>query len=195
MPSSELERRFGASNGYPLLNRAIQGQYPPGSTYKPWIALSALKRARERPRRAERPRRPTPTGARPCGQRPFDEDDPAAIQYEFHNWTTREPRLHEHRRRAREVLRHRLLPDGLRVLAAVLPSAGADGVEGQRRRAAASRSRRTSTGIGFGRVTNIDLPFEHDGRVPTRGVEARHPPRRTRTRSPTATGSPATSST
>ena len=40
----EFERRFGAGHSYPLLNRAIQGQYPPGSTYKPFVAASALQR-------------------------------------------------------------------------------------------------------------------------------------------------------
>ena len=34
--------RLGARR--PLLNRAIQGQYPPGSTYKPFVAASALQR-------------------------------------------------------------------------------------------------------------------------------------------------------
>ena len=38
------EQRFGASTGYPLFDRAIQGQYPPGSTFKPWVLLSALRR-------------------------------------------------------------------------------------------------------------------------------------------------------
>jgi penicillin-binding protein 2 len=44
MPQSEYERRFGASHDYPLLDRALQGEYPPGSTYKPFVALSALRR-------------------------------------------------------------------------------------------------------------------------------------------------------
>lgn len=44
MSQDEYERRFGAVRDYPLLDRAIQGLYPPGSTYKPFIALSALKR-------------------------------------------------------------------------------------------------------------------------------------------------------
>ncbi|HEX9124555.1 MAG TPA: penicillin-binding protein 2 [Actinomycetota bacterium] len=44
MSTNEFERRFGAATGFPLLNRALQGQYPPGSTYKPFVLLSALHR-------------------------------------------------------------------------------------------------------------------------------------------------------
>ena len=41
MSTREYERRFGESHSSPLLNRAIAGQYPPGSTYKPFVAASA----------------------------------------------------------------------------------------------------------------------------------------------------------
>ncbi len=56
----------------PLLNRALRGPYPPGSTYKPFMALAALelnKRSaqhdRERPRllHLRRPHLPQPTKA------------------------------------------------------------------------------------------------------------------------------------
>ncbi|HZD81227.1 MAG TPA: penicillin-binding transpeptidase domain-containing protein, partial [Actinomycetota bacterium] len=44
MPEKEYKRRFGGATDFPLLNRAVQGQYPPGSTFKPFVLLSALHR-------------------------------------------------------------------------------------------------------------------------------------------------------
>jgi penicillin-binding protein 2 len=42
--SSDARTHLVQAARNPLLDRAIQGLYPPGSTYKPFIALSALKR-------------------------------------------------------------------------------------------------------------------------------------------------------
>lgn len=36
----------------PLLNRALRGTYPPGSTYKPYMALAALEEGKRRPEQA-----------------------------------------------------------------------------------------------------------------------------------------------
>ncbi len=44
LTDAEFQSRFTASTNYPLLDRAIQGQYAPGSTFKPFVALSALYR-------------------------------------------------------------------------------------------------------------------------------------------------------
>ncbi len=44
LTDAEYQSRFTASTNYPLLNRAIGGQYAPGSTFKPFVALSALYR-------------------------------------------------------------------------------------------------------------------------------------------------------
>ena len=42
--SREYQKRFTLpSSRHPLFNRAIQGQYPPGSTFKPFVAAAALK--------------------------------------------------------------------------------------------------------------------------------------------------------
>ena len=44
MSNREFRQRFGnPSSGDPLFDRAIQGVYAPGSTFKPFIALAALK--------------------------------------------------------------------------------------------------------------------------------------------------------
>ena len=39
----ESWRELNESIDKPLLNRALRGTYPPGSTYKPFMALAALK--------------------------------------------------------------------------------------------------------------------------------------------------------
>ena len=41
--SSSLYRQLSTSNARPLFNRALQGQYPPGSTVKPMFALAGLE--------------------------------------------------------------------------------------------------------------------------------------------------------
>jgi penicillin-binding protein 2 len=44
LSKQEYHRRFlAAAQNYPLTNRAIAGQYPPGSTFKPFVAAAALK--------------------------------------------------------------------------------------------------------------------------------------------------------
>ncbi len=39
----ELERAQRVASTSPLLNRALRGTLPPGSTYKPFMALAALE--------------------------------------------------------------------------------------------------------------------------------------------------------
>jgi penicillin-binding protein 2 len=163
---SELERRYGAANAYPLLNRAMQGQYPPGSTYKPWIALSGLKRAREGSRE------PIVTttnsyGCPPVWTTPFDEDDPAAIRYEFRNWTSANLGFMNMAGALAKSCDTVFYPMGYEYWRLFYPPPWADGVEGNDNLHAREPLQKDLTGIGFGRETNIDLPFEHEGRVPT----------------------------
>ena len=130
----EFDRRFGAGHSFPLVNRAIQGQYPPGSTYKPFVAASAsatrhrddgsvlrLPAELDRAVRRERPR-----------------GDAVRVQQLDH----RGPRLHEPLDGAREVLRHGLLPDGVPLLGHVLRE------RRRGRRTASSRTNRCSTTSG-----------------------------------------------
>ena len=44
LTDAEYQSRFTASTNYPLVDRAIAGQYAPGSTFKPFVALSSLYR-------------------------------------------------------------------------------------------------------------------------------------------------------
>lgn len=163
---SDLERQYGASNAYPLLNRAMQGQYPPGSTYKPWIALSGLKRAREGSRE---PIVTTtdPYGCPPVWTTPFDEDDPAAIRYEFDNWTSANLGFMNMAGALAKSCDTVFYPMGYEYWRLFYPPPWADGVEGNDDLRAREPLQKDLTGIGFGRETNIDLPFEQEGRVPT----------------------------
>ncbi len=43
MTKVQYDQRFGASSGYPLINRAIQSEGPTGSTFKPITATAALQ--------------------------------------------------------------------------------------------------------------------------------------------------------
>jgi penicillin-binding protein 2 len=40
---NELNRLYDPRRNYPILNRAVAGQYPPGSIFKPFVAAAALK--------------------------------------------------------------------------------------------------------------------------------------------------------
>ncbi|HWI84664.1 penicillin-binding protein 2 [Ramlibacter sp.] len=49
---SENWQALNESLDKPLLNRALRGTYPPGSTYKPFMALAALETGKRRPEQA-----------------------------------------------------------------------------------------------------------------------------------------------
>ena len=49
---SESWKELNESIDKPLLNRALRGTYPPGSTYKPFMALAALETGKRTPQRA-----------------------------------------------------------------------------------------------------------------------------------------------
>jgi penicillin-binding protein 2 len=162
----DLESRFGAATGFPLLNRAIAGQYPPGSAYKPWIALSALQRTKEQPRE------PIVTttdvyGCPPEWIAPFDESNPDAIIYDFDNWTSANLGVMNLSRALAMSCDTIFYPMGYEYWRLFYPPPWNDGIEGNDNGPTREPLQRDLRGAGFGSPTNIDLPGEEEGRVPT----------------------------
>lgn len=168
LSQEEYDRRFNAANtGYPLINRAIQAEYAPGSTYKPWIALSALTR---------RPEGGAPgqtivstTGSYPCPPSwtvPYDRNDPNAIQYVFRNWTSANLGTMSLARALAVSCDTVFYPIGYEYWKLYYPPPNADGIPGNDDQPPREPLQHDLRAIGFGRPTGIDLPFEKDGRVP-----------------------------
>jgi penicillin-binding protein 2 len=150
----EFGRRFGQARGLPLLNRAIQGQYPPGSTYKPFIAASALQRDIVSTGQSY--------GCPPVWIAPYDESDPEAVQYVFNNWTTANlgyMNLAGALARSCDTI---FYPMGYRYwdLFYVNADEAAHGVVSH------EPLQHDLEAFGFDAPTRVDLPFEEDGRVP-----------------------------
>jgi penicillin-binding protein 2 len=148
-----FNRRFGAQNGYPLLNRAIQGQYPPGSTYKPWIALSALARGLV-----------TPSQSYPCPSTYQVPEDPT--HHVFNNWTTANLGFMSIARALSVSCDTIFYPMGYDYWRIYYPPPNADGIAGNDSQPPKEPLQHDLGAAGFGRVTNVDLPFEKAGRVP-----------------------------
>jgi penicillin-binding protein 2 len=155
MSQYEIDRRFlDPQQGSPLLNRAIAGEYPPGSTYKPWIALSALQR--------ERLTGITTQRYYPCPGTwitPFDEDDPDAQLFPFDNWTSANL--------GSMTLATALARSCDTVFYPIGYSYWRDyyNFDGETVQTDLDK-------LGFGQLTHVDLPFEADGRVPTAAWKA-----------------------
>ena len=92
----------------PLLNRALRGTYPPGSTYKPFMALAALETGKRTPQQAindpgyfmvRRPPLPRRQGRRPRHGRHVQVDRAVVRHLLLHagqrHGRGRDPRLHE----------------------------------------------------------------------------------------------------
>jgi penicillin-binding protein 2 len=154
MSKREYRRRFGESRSSPLLNRAVAGQYPPGSTYKPFVAASSLQRDIVSTDRYY-----------PCPGywiAPYNESDPEAVQYEFRNWTTADLGSMNIATALAKSCDTIFYPMGYRYwdLFYVNPDEQADGV------ASHEPLQRDLGYFGFGSPTRVDLPYEDDGRVP-----------------------------
>ncbi len=168
IPQREFDRRFDTANtGYPLINRTIQSEYAPGSTYKPWIALSALSR---RPEDGGANQTIVSTsgsyGCPPSWTAPFDEEDPEAIQYVFNNWTTANLGFMNLARALSMSCDTIFYPMGYEYWRLYYPPPNLDGVEGNDDEPPREPLQKDLRAIGFDRATNVDLPSEKDGRVP-----------------------------
>ena len=136
--------RYANHPGKPLLHRAVQSAYPPGSTWKPFTALAGLEAGTV-----------TPTSTYTC---------PGSFtigSYTKRDWT---PRGHGAVG----------LTDSLRLSCDVYYyNLGAQlGVAEQAQEARGEKPaetlQATARGFGFGRPPAIDLPYEAEGTVPTR---------------------------
>jgi len=150
----EFKNRFGWARGRPLLNRAIQGQYPPGSTYKPFVAASALQR--------EIVTTGQTYGCPPSWTAPFDESDPDAMQYVFNNWTTADLGYMSIATALAKSCDTIFYPMGYRYwdLFYVNEDEAANDIVSH------EPMQRDLEAFGFGSQTRVDLSFEQDGRVP-----------------------------
>jgi penicillin-binding protein 2 len=136
--------RYANDPGKPLLQRAVQSVYPPGSTWKPFTALAGLRSGVITPS----------TGYRCPGSFTIGN-------YTKRDWT---PRGHG----------TVALTDSLRLSCDVyyynLGAAFGAGERAQEDRGEKvdERMQATARGFGFGRQPDLDLPYATEGTVPTR---------------------------
>jgi penicillin-binding protein 2 len=166
-PIADFESRFGPATGFPLLNRAIAGQYPPGSTYKPWIAVSGLQRSRV-----------TTDQNYDCPATwitPFNQDDPDAQIFPFDNWTGANLGFMSMSTALARSCDTIFYPLGYSYWDDYFVN------DDEEARGVVEREplQHDLTAVGFGRPTNVDLPGEEEGRVPTaewkRGIHEQFP--------------------
>jgi penicillin-binding protein 2 len=140
-------RDFAAYNqdpDKPLLNRAVQSAYPPGSTWKPFTALAGLRTGAI-----------TPSTTFTC---------PGSFtlgNYTKRDWTSRghgSVALTDSLRLSCDVYYYNL---GARFLAA-------ESAQEDRGAKVDEQMQATARDFGFGRQPDLDLPFEVEGTVPTR---------------------------
>lgn len=151
IPTRRFEELFGEGAGYPLLNRGLQGQYPPASTYKPWILLSALGRdVVDTSRGYDCP---------PYWNVPGDTRI-------FRNWTSADRGTMTLATALSESCDTVFYPMGYEYWRFYYPPPWLDGVEGNDEEPPIEPLQRDLRGAGFGDRTGIDLPSELPGRVP-----------------------------
>jgi penicillin-binding protein 2 len=134
---------YSSDPGNPLLNRAVQSVYPPGSTWKPVTALAGLERG------------VTPSTIFHC---------PGSYQFGNsvkHDWT---PSGHG-TVNLTESLRHSCDVYYYNLGAIFARSELSQEARGEK---ASELMQATARGLGFGRAPKLDLPYAAGGTVPTR---------------------------
>ena len=134
---ARISRDGGAPAHYPLLDRAIAGRYPAASTFKPFVAIAAVK---------ERRIAPDQTAALHAAR-------PTTTTSAFHNWDTDVRRAHQPDRGARALVRHVLLPPRRRHLP-------------RGRQAGPPAAELGGASSGSARRTGIDIVGEDPGLLP-----------------------------
>jgi penicillin-binding protein 2 len=162
----EFRRRFEREkSGSPLINRAIQGDYPPGSTYKPFIALSAMHRGLR-----------SQTGSYSCPPSWTVPGDPKNV---WHNWSSYDQGLMSLATALVKSCDTVFYPIGYEYWGIYYPPPNLDGIEGNDDLPPKEPLQRDLASFGFGRETGVDLPVEHSARVPTaewkREIHERYP--------------------
>jgi penicillin-binding protein 2 len=135
------------ANNYPLLNRAIQGLYPAGSTFKPFIAAGALKE-----------KFGSMDGRYACPAAYEVPIDPT--HHQFHNWNPVNQGF-------------LTIPEALTVSCdTVFYQFGFDYWLKYFQSGKSDELMQRDLGdMGFGKLTGIDLPGEQPGRIPTADYE------------------------
>jgi penicillin-binding protein 2 len=141
--SEEYVRRFGPASGDPLFDRAIQGQYPPGSTFKPFVLLSALRRGIV-----------NTSGYYSCPSAWAVPEDP--LKEVFDNWSKTNFGLISLSRALYDSCDTVFYPIGYEYWRIYYPPTTPP-----------RQPLQVDLGkMGFGNPTNVDIPYEREGRVP-----------------------------
>jgi penicillin-binding protein 2 len=146
MTQEEYNRRFGEAKNNPLINRAIQGLYPPGSTYKPFVALSGLRRGLL-----------TVGDYYPCPS-VWEVPGPNPLNEHFDNWSSADFGSISLAQALYDSCDTVFYPLGFRYWQRWYPT--------QDDEEPALPMQQDLRAIGFGKATGIDLPYEFAGRVP-----------------------------
>ena len=140
---AEYNHQFGPATGDPLFDRAIQGQYPPGSTFKPFVLLSALHRGLV-----------STAQGYSCPAYWAVPEDP--LHEVFNNWTTANLGTMSLAQALWDSCDTIFYPIGYDYWRLYYPPTNPPHLPLEQDLGA----------TGFGAPTNIDIPFEQEGRIP-----------------------------